>query len=182
MYDNALKIKDGVIYFNNKEISPGEVRTLYKFHPEKFSPESLVSLFYFSHTGKAEDPKEIITSIERQMSGLAHELDVDIEKNLLDWDEMKYWDEMNKDQQLGSLSSCIEQVWESTPSEGDIIKAIISLANKGHRLSFEEDWGENSLTFYFDGRHTHLGRPKFPMEFLMRDLHYLLKEIQETNF
>lgn len=41
--------------------------------------------------------------------------------------------------------------------EREILQKILELVNQGHRVSFEEDWGGNSITVFIDNRHSHCG-------------------------
>jgi len=40
-----------------------------------------------------------------------------------------------------------------------ILRAIRDRCNAGSTVSFEEDWGNNTLTVNVDGSHTHVGIP-----------------------
>lgn len=52
-----------------------------------------------------------------------------------------------------------------------ILQRIIELANSGKSVSFEEDWGGNSLTVNVDGGHNHVGLPDCPFDLFVDNLY-----------
>ena len=52
-----------------------------------------------------------------------------------------------------------------------ILQRIVELANSGKIVSFEEDWGGNSLTVNVDGGHTHVGLPDNSFDLLADNLY-----------
>lgn len=52
-----------------------------------------------------------------------------------------------------------------------IIAKIVELANSGKRVTFEEDFGGNTLTVFIDGQHTHCGCPGAPLSNLIDGLY-----------
>lgn len=66
--------------------------------------------------------------------------------------------------------------------EREIIMAIVKLVNQGHKVTFEEDWGGNSLTLFIDDAHTHCGIPENDFEYLVRSLHSTLVKGNGLSF
>jgi len=58
----------------------------------------------------------------------------------------------------------------------EIVVAIRDICNKEGRITFEEDWGDNSLTISFHGGHTHAGFPGGSEENLIDSLHDMFVE------
>lgn len=55
-----------------------------------------------------------------------------------------------------------------------IIEKIVELTNEGKTVSFEDDWGGNSLTIFIDKMHTHVGMPDGDFEMLVDNLYNTL--------
>jgi hypothetical protein len=66
----------------------------------------------------------------------------------------------------------------------EIIQQILKLVNKGHTVSFEEDWGGNTITVFIDDKHSHCGVPDedFSFEQLVYQLHELLLNGRGLSF
>lgn len=58
--------------------------------------------------------------------------------------------------------------------EKEILQAILILVNKGHTVSFKNDWGGNSITLFIDGKHTHCGVDEGSFDLLVQSLHDVL--------
>ena len=56
----------------------------------------------------------------------------------------------------------------------DIIKQILALVNRGSVVSFEKDWGDNTITIVIDHAHSHCGFPDGDFVALVDSLHDLL--------
>lgn len=83
---------------------------------------------------------------------------------------------MSEQMPEAGLSECSTLLGASTSTARDLVtlRRIVALCNEGKRVSFEEDWGENTLTIFVDGAHSHVGSPGGTEEQLMRELHDLL--------
>jgi hypothetical protein len=55
-----------------------------------------------------------------------------------------------------------------------ILLKVFELANKGTNVTFEEDWGEGSITIYCGDRHTHCGFQGASEEKLIRNIYETL--------
>ncbi len=76
---------------------------------------------------------------------------------------------------------------DKRPREGlaeEILRQILKLANEGHTVSFEEDWGDNTITIFIDDKHSHCGVPdeNFTFEQLVYQLHELLVNGRGLSF
>jgi len=55
-----------------------------------------------------------------------------------------------------------------------VIRRIVELANAGKPVTFEEDWGGNSLTINVGSGHTHVGYDDAPFDLLVDNLYNTL--------
>jgi len=55
-----------------------------------------------------------------------------------------------------------------------ILKTLVLITNTGGAVTFEDDWGGNSLTVSIDGNHTHVGLPEGTFEDLLEQLKNVL--------
>ncbi len=53
----------------------------------------------------------------------------------------------------------------------EIVEAIIKTCNDGEVVSFEADWGGNSLTVQVGAGHTHVGNDSAPLSIMVDELH-----------
>lgn len=53
----------------------------------------------------------------------------------------------------------------------EILLKIFELVNKGINIEFEEDWGQGTITVYFNDRHTHCGFPDATSDKLIESLY-----------
>jgi len=66
--------------------------------------------------------------------------------------------------------------------EREILQKILELVNQGHRVSFEEDWGGNSITVFIDNRHSHCGLNDGSFDELVKSLHDLFVKGKGLSF
>ncbi len=63
-----------------------------------------------------------------------------------------------------------------------IIRQILALVNRGSVVSFEEDWGDNTITVVIDHAHSHCGFPDGDFVALVDSLHDLLVNGRGLSF
>jgi len=66
--------------------------------------------------------------------------------------------------------------------EREILRRILELVNEGHTVSFEADWGGNTITLFIDDKHTHCGVPDGSFDDLIKSLYELLVEGRGLSF
>ena len=134
------------------------------------------------------DVREILFSIEREMVGLTHGLEyVGVIESLVS--SLEYvgvieslvssydWLEETPEEQIKGLAEKIKNIWEKSPSTKSIASLILSLANTGRRMTFQEDMGGNSLSLFCnnsgeicDREHFHLGEENSSVDMVIYDL------------
>lgn len=63
-----------------------------------------------------------------------------------------------------------------------IIRQILALVNRGSVVSFEEDWGDNTITVVMDHVHSHCGVPDGDFATLVSSLYELLVNGRGLSF
>jgi hypothetical protein len=57
-----------------------------------------------------------------------------------------------------------------------ILEKMFEIADAGHPVGFEEDWGKGSITLHVGAQHTHCGDPGGTVDDLIDGLHRFLLE------
>jgi len=61
-----------------------------------------------------------------------------------------------------------------------VFKKIVEVCNSGFDVTFESDFGDNTLTIIIDDNHIHIGSPDGSFDTLMADLYNALHNNQES--
>ena len=74
------------------------------------------------------------------------------------------------------VADIITETLENEMRALEVVQRIVDLTNTNHAVSFEKDWGGNSLTVVIGDFHTHVGLPEADFDQLLDELHAVVVE------
>ena len=108
--------------------------------------------------------EEIMHIVDEFRPGISESIIDDIAMSLLKAIESYATEQEKEVERLQARTKELEELWQK----------IVDICNEGKVLSFEGDWGGNTLTISIDKAHTHVGVPDGDLQTLIRHLHGLL--------